>query len=108
MTVEPSSAGGEARRILVGVDGGSGGADALELARVAGGEEGASLTVATVLFSGPLPIDLGGLDPEDAAAAAPIFERAREALAGLPVETRAIGGGTPGEILTVLAERESF
>ncbi len=95
-------------KILVGFDGSDGGRDALEAARVLGSEAGASVMVASVLFSGPLQIDLAGLDEEEAREAEPLFEQAREKLAGLDVATRAYGGGSPAAILTLLAEREEF
>jgi nucleotide-binding universal stress UspA family protein len=95
-------------RLLAGFDGSDGGRDALELARVVATEAGGSVVVASVLFSGPLPIDLAGLDEEEAREAEPIFEQARARLGDLPVETRAFGGGSPGAILTGLAEREKF
>ena len=62
-------------KILVGFDGSDGGRDALEAARVLGSEAGASVMVASVLFSGPLQIDLAGLDEEEAREAEPLFER---------------------------------
>ena len=95
-------------KILVGFDGSDGGRDALEAARVLGSEADASVMVASVLFSGPLQIDLAGLDEEEAKEAEPLFEQAREKLAGLDVTTRAYGGGSPAAILTLLAEREEF
>ncbi|MFI5027618.1 MAG: universal stress protein [Solirubrobacterales bacterium] len=96
-------------RLLVGVDDSDGGRDALELARVLSSETaGSSAVIATVLFSGPLPIEMAGLDPEESEEAEPIFERARAKLAGTDVDTRAFGGGSPAAILTVLAEQEKF
>lgn len=95
-------------RLLVGFDGSEGGRDALEAARVLGSEADASVLVASVLFGGPLPIDLAGLDDEEAKQAEPLFEEARERLIGLELETRAYGGGSPAAILTVLAEEEEF
>jgi nucleotide-binding universal stress UspA family protein len=97
-----------ALRLLVGFDDSDGGRDALELARQLAPPDGARVTVATVLYTGPLQIDLAGLGAEQAAEAEPIFEQAREKLAGIEVETRAYGGGSPGAILTLLAEREDF
>jgi nucleotide-binding universal stress UspA family protein len=47
------------------------------------------------------------LDRDAAEAAEPGFEEAREALAGLDLQTRAFGGSAAG-ILTDIAERESF
>lgn len=95
-------------RVLVGFDGGDCGRDALELARLLGSEDGGSVTVATVLFSGPLPVDLAGVNEEEAREAEPIFEEARAKLGGLAVETRSFGGASPGAILTTLAEEERF
>jgi nucleotide-binding universal stress UspA family protein len=95
-------------RLLVGFDGSGEGRDALELARVLCADSAGSVVVATVLFGGPLPVNLAGLDAEDAEEVEPLFEEAREALPGVDVETRAYGGASPTAILTVLAEEERF
>jgi nucleotide-binding universal stress UspA family protein len=95
-------------RLLVGFDGSDEGRDALELARVLALESAANIMVVTVLFGGPLPVDLAGLADEEAEEAEPIFDEARAKLAGIPVETRAFGGASPGAILTVLAEEGGF
>lgn len=95
-------------RVLVGFDGSEGGRDALELARLLGSRPGGSAVVATVLFGGPLPVDLAGLDAEEAGEAEPIFEEARAKLAGIELETRPYGGASPAAILTTLAEQEDF
>ena len=95
-------------KILVGVDGSDGGRDALEPARVLGSEADASVMVASVLFSGPLPIDLAGLDEEEAKEAEPLFEQAQREARRARGPTRAYGGGSPAAILTLLAEREEF
>lgn len=95
-------------RLLVGFDGSEGGRDALELARLLGSRPGGSALIATVLFGGPLPVDLAGLDEEEAREAEPAFEQAREKLAGIELETRAYGGASPAAILTTLAEAEDF
>ena len=95
-------------RVLVGFDGSDGGRDALELARLLGSQGDGSVMVATVLFSGPLPVDLAGLDPDEAREAEPIFEEARAKLGDLIEETRSFGGASAGAILTTLAEEESF
>lgn len=94
-------------RLLVALDRGAGGRDALELARVLalGGE--ASALVVTVLSTGPLPIAYALLD-EEAHEADEHFEQARAKLDGLEVETRAYGGGSPAAVLTELAEEEEF
>ena len=42
--------------LVVGFDGSDGGRDALELARLLATKTDGSVTIATVLFSGPLPI----------------------------------------------------
>ncbi|HEU5105583.1 MAG TPA: universal stress protein [Solirubrobacterales bacterium] len=98
-------------RLLLGVDKREGGEDALELAHaLAGGEGGtvASALVVTVLFTGPLPMEYALLPEEEAHEVEPLFERVRERLAGVEVETRAYGGGSPAGILTTLAEQEDF
>ncbi len=95
-------------RLLIGVDGSDGGRDALELARVLLAQAGGSALVATVLFGGPLPVELAGLSPQESAEAEPIFEQVRAKLTGVELETRAFGGASPGAIMTVLAERENF
>jgi nucleotide-binding universal stress UspA family protein len=95
-------------RLLVGFDGRNGGRDALALTRLLEAGSPGSVVVASVLFGGPLPVDLGGLSGDDAAEAEPVLAEARELLPGLEVDTRAYGGASPGAILTVLAEREEF
>lgn len=95
-------------RLLVGLDKREGGADALELARVLSGGEDGSALVATVLYTGPLPLEYAALGDEEAEEAAPLFAKANERLAGLEVETRAYGGGSPAGILTKLAEENGF
>lgn len=95
-------------RLLVGFDGSDGGRDALELARLLATEADGSVTVATVLFSGPLPIDLAGLSEEEAQEAEPVFAEARAVLGDLAGEAHAFGGGSAGAILTGLAERDEF
>lgn len=94
-------------RLLIGIDERDGGKDALELARVLGGE-GASALVVTVLFPGPLPMDFALLPETEAHEAEPALAAARERLAGMDVETRAYGGGSPAGILTKIAETEEF
>lgn len=99
----------EGMRLLVAHDGRNGGRDALELARVlAAPDPDASALVVNVSLTGPLPMEYALLSAEDATDAEPLFEQAREALAGMAVETRAYGGGSPAGILTMLAEREDF
>lgn len=98
-------------RLLVGFDGTDGSRDALELARVlALSAQDPSALVVSVLFvvSGPMSIEHPQLSAEEAAAAEPLFEEAREKLTGIDVETRAYGGGSPAEIITTLAEDEDF
>ncbi len=91
-------------RLLVGFDGSDGGRDALELARVACAQAGGSIVVVAVLFGDTTPIDPG----ERADEVEPLFAEAREALAGLEVETRAHSGVSPAGVLTVMAEEEDF
>ncbi len=95
-------------RLLVGFDGSDGGRDALELTRALAlaAEDGASVLVVAVIPYGPLPVDFSELGSEEAAAAESLFEQAREHLAGLEVETRAFGGGSPAGAMTDLAEAE--
>ncbi len=95
-------------RLLVGIDEREGGLDALELARVLSTGEESSALVASVLFRGPLPLSYVILPEEEAAAAKPRFAAARDRLAGLELETRAYGGGSPAGILTKLSEHEPF
>jgi nucleotide-binding universal stress UspA family protein len=92
-------------RLLVGFDGSDGGRDALELARALGATGEASAMVVAVIPYGPLPVRFAELEDEAAAAAAPLLAEAREQLAGLEVETRAFGGGSPAWVMTDLAER---
>lgn len=94
-------------RLLVGLDGREGGKDALELARVLGGE-GSSALVVTVLFAGPWPMEYELLTDPEAGEAEPLFAEARERLAAMEVETRAYGSGSPAAVLTRLAEEEEF
>ncbi|HET7591007.1 MAG TPA: universal stress protein [Solirubrobacterales bacterium] len=93
-------------RLLAGYDGSEGGRDALELCRVLGAATGAGVLVVTVLPYGPLPIPYEVLEEEEAERAKPLFEEARQRLAGLEVETRAFGGGSPAGVINDLAERE--
>jgi len=93
-------------RLLVGYDGSDGGRDALELARVLGEAEGASVLLVTVLPYGPLPIPYEILDDEEAERAQPLFEEAKRRLGELEVETRAFGGGSAAGVINDLAEKE--
>lgn len=94
-------------RLLVGLDKREGGQDALELARVLGGE-GSSALVVTVLFAGPWPMEYELLTDREADDAAPLFAAARERLGAIDVETRAYGSGSAAGVLTRLAEEEDF
>lgn len=95
-------------RILVGVVASDGGRDALELTRVLASATAGDVVVVTVVPYGPLPITYALLDEDALTDAEPRFAEARERLAGLNVETRAYGGGTPAGVLTGLAEGEDF
>jgi len=95
-------------KLMVGVDGGDGGRDALELARLIGGKADASVLVVCVVPYGPLPVDFKALDEDAAAEAKPLLQEAREQLDGLEVETRAFGGGSPAEVMTDIAEAEEI
>lgn len=93
-------------RLLVAIDDSAAARDALELARVVCTATGASALVVHVLFAGPLPMEFALLPEEEAHEAGPLFDRAREALPGVEVETRAYGGGSPAAIITSLSEQE--
>lgn len=93
-------------RLLVGYDGRDGGRDALELARVLGTATGGSALVVTVLPYGPLPVTYMLLGEEESAKTEPLQAEARERLAGIEVETRTYGGGTPAGVINDLAEHE--
>lgn len=93
-------------RLLVGFDGSEGGRDALELARAIGTPAEASALVVAVIPYGPLPVDFTELEDGGGAEAEPLLEEARERLAGLEVETRSFGGGSPAGVMTELAEAE--
>lgn len=93
-------------RLLVGYDGSAGGDDALELARVLATVEGAEVLVVAVLPYGPLPVTYALLGEEQEQETGPIFDRARAKLAGIEVETRAYGGGSPAGVINDLAESE--
>jgi nucleotide-binding universal stress UspA family protein len=95
-------------RLMVGVDGGDGGRDALELAWLIAGEAEAAVLVVCVIPYGPLPVDFRALDDDAAAEAKPLLEGAREGLEGLEVETRAFGGGSPAGVMTDVAEAEEI
>lgn len=93
-------------RLLVAIDDSGFGRDALELARVLCTATGASALVVTVLYEGPYPMEFAVLPDEEAEEAGPLFAEARETLAGVEVETRAFGGGSPAAILTSISEQE--
>jgi nucleotide-binding universal stress UspA family protein len=94
-------------RLLVAHDGRDGGRDALELARVlAACSEQADALVVHSLYGGWLPMEYARLPADGAREAEPVFAEAEDALAGLALETRAYGGGSPAGILTKLAEEE--
>src|ERR1051326_2744527 len=78
-------------RLMVGVDGGEGGA--------------AVLAVGVIPY-GPLPVDFRALDDDAAAEAEPLLREAGERLEGLTVEARAFGGGSPAGVMTGVAEDE--
>lgn len=91
--------------LLVGYDGSDGGDDALELARLVLSESDGNAVIATVLFTDPL---VNMLMESEEEVAEPVFEKARAVLGEQISETRAFAGGSPGAILTELAEREDF
>jgi nucleotide-binding universal stress UspA family protein len=92
-------------RVLVGVDGRDGGRDALLLARTLASPVEAGVLAVSVIPYGPFPVGFVPLEDESAKDAAPSLEEAREALAGLEVEVRAFGGGSPAWVMSDLAER---
>lgn len=93
-------------KLLIGYDGSDGGRDALELARVLGEATGGGALVVTVLPYGPLPVPYEILEAEEAERAKPLFDEAKARLDGLPIETRAFGGGSPAGVINDLAEKE--
>ncbi len=95
-------------KIMVGFDGSDGGRDALALARVVAVPAKAEVLVVAVIPYGPLPVDFEALGAGAAAEAEPLFEEARERLAGLAVETRVFGGGSPAGVMTDLAEAQEI
>ena len=105
---ETKSRSPSTNKLLVGFDGSDGGRDALALAKALASESGASTLVVTVLPYGQFPIGFEELEDDAAAKAEPILEEARESLAGLKVETRAFGGGSPAWVITHLAEEEDI
>lgn len=98
--------GGASMRLMVGVDGGDGGRDALELARLIDTEMDAAALVVCVIPYGPLPVDFRALDDDAAAEAEPLLRDASERLKGIEVETRAFGGGSPAGVMTNISETE--
>jgi nucleotide-binding universal stress UspA family protein len=95
-------------RLMVGIDGGDGGRDALELARLIGAEAEATALVVCVIPYGPLPVDFRALDDDAVAEAEPLLQEARKRLEGLEVDTRAFGGGSPAGVMTGVAEDEQI
>jgi Universal stress protein UspA and related nucleotide-binding proteins len=93
---------------LVGFDGSDGGRDALGLTRTLASISGATVVVAAVLPYGPFPVGFEELEDDAAAKAEPLFEEARESLAGIAVESRGFGGGSPAWVMTYLAEEEDI
>jgi nucleotide-binding universal stress UspA family protein len=95
-------------RLLVAIDDSAHARDALELARVLCTATDSSVLLVHVLYAGPMPMEFALLPEEEARKAAPLFDRAREVLAGVEVETRAYGGGSPAAIITSLSEQEEL
>jgi len=93
---------------MVGFDGSDGGRDALALASEIAAPAGAEVLVVAVLPYGPLPVEFETLEADAAAETEPLFAEARERLAGLEVETRGFGGGSPAGVMTDLAESEEI
>lgn len=95
-------------RLLVAIDDGAAGRDALGLARVLCAATGSGVLLVHVLFAGPLPMEFSLLPEEEAREAAPLLDPARAALDGIEVETRTYGGGSPAAIITSLSEEEEL
>lgn len=95
-------------RLLVALDHRQGGRDALELARMLGSFEPSSALVVTILFPGPLSTEFALLPEAEAAEAELLFEEARAKLAGIDVETRPYGGGSPAGIIDSILGRDQF
>lgn len=91
--------------VVVGYDGGDGGRDALELARVLATIRGARCIVATGLLYGPVSVHRA-ISDEESAEVASLFDEARETLTGCEVESHVIGTRSPGRMLLECAERE--
>lgn len=102
---DPSPVPAEFNRILVGVDGGDGGRDALTLTRVLASPLGAGVLAVLVIPYGPFPVGFVPLEDESAADAAPTLEEARARLGDLEVEARAFGGGSAAWVMSDYAER---
>jgi nucleotide-binding universal stress UspA family protein len=96
------------KKLLVGFDGTDGGRDALVLAKALASTSGTSALVVTLLPYGPFPVGFEELEGQAADKAEPLLEEARESLAGLTVETRVFGGGSPAWVMTHLAEEEGI
>lgn len=95
-------------RLLVALDNGDGGRDALELARVIGNGERVSALLVTVLYPGATATAFALPPEEQTGETKSLFEEAREKLPGIEVETEAYLGGSTAGILTKIAEREDF
>jgi nucleotide-binding universal stress UspA family protein len=95
-------------RLLVGLDGGDGGDDALELARVLAAESGGSVVAVAVLYGGIQSAEDALLEGKRAREADPIFATARAKVGDFGFETRAFAGGSPARILTELSENGEF
>lgn len=96
------------RRLLVAIDDSAASRDALELARVLCTETDSTALVVHVLPVGPMPMEFALLPEEEAREAEPLFEKARAALPGIEVETRAYGGGSVAAVITELSEKEAI
>lgn len=106
---DPESDSSQAtRKILVGFDGSDGGRDALGLTRTLASISGATVVVTAILPYGPFPIGFEELEDTAALKTEPLFEEARENLAGIAVESRGFGGGSPAWVMTHLAEDENI
>ena len=93
-------------KVIVGFDGREESTDALALARMLAGIEGAELRVAVVLPHNPLPIEEEVYEQALTRHFDELFAQARERLNGAECVTERLESPSPAEALNGLAERE--